>query len=387
MNSGILSFLHSNDLYPEGKDVPQLPPSSVVSATLGYFAKVSYICTRSGEPRVIEWAKVALGSSVETFYKNTAYTFTKPFGSFSLYLYDDDVKEVQKISEEWNTSVVEHYIHRGCQVVMKMEKHAVFSSRLNAAHKGFMKKECEEEGRGLPSYRAELRRDADIRHRVESVRRRAASEERRYAEYLRQKQEKKALFAEKDALLEERIRRGTDETFNDVVSILNTEYRSLHRGSPALNNEDAVKRFVEWGREYSRNPGRLEGRVLTQLHEIREARRARNADPTRLARLKQQEIDEENRAKEILEWRKRDAVRAKIREAEERLDDENSQIFEEARRKQIGEKAWEAEEKRARKLTRERLARESSARLKASLQARLQAKKQARHVDTSSDSD
>ena len=139
---------HPPNMYPKYKQVPSLSPAAVVGPGAfegSNYYKVSYVCMKDesmasfsptedeklrlfrerrrehrgdavlkGWPSLIQWAKVSEGLSCQDFYENAAKTFSKPLGSFTLWISRNPGNDPKytKIDEKWTLQEIAwHYLH------------------------------------------------------------------------------------------------------------------------------------------------------------------------------------------------------------------------------------------------------------------------------------
>ena len=185
-----------SDFFPEDREVPPLPASSIRIATQGRPFRVSYICGKVGGdsdsdsaaatstsgtwasriatriykrastkdvPTVLAWSTVRDGhieyrQKCQAFYQNAAWTFSKPLGTFTLYIYNPSSPRMtpQKITEDMFVNDIKL---DGTIILLKVEKKSPFSKSIPAAHKrDFLSKACTIEGRGREVISLEERR-------------------------------------------------------------------------------------------------------------------------------------------------------------------------------------------------------------------------------------
>jgi len=158
-----------SDMYDKRTEAPILPfDENVPSATAGVWHRVSYVC--QSPPRVVKWAEVATGFKHESmrnkslslwqqFYQNAATTFTKPLGSFTLYIVrrNEDMSNygsgskspkvvtttAKKIQPD-DRALLPYLLKKRntFHVILKVEENNPFKHKLPLGHADFMKKKC-----------------------------------------------------------------------------------------------------------------------------------------------------------------------------------------------------------------------------------------------------
>ena len=156
-------------MYDDSTAAPILPfDENVPSATAGVWHRVSYLC--QSPPKVVKWAEVATGFKHESmrnkflplwqqFYQNAATTFTKPLGSFTLYIvrrsedmlnYGSGSKSpkvvttrAKKIQPD-DRALLPYLLEKRntFHVILKVEENNPFRHKLPPGHADFMRKRC-----------------------------------------------------------------------------------------------------------------------------------------------------------------------------------------------------------------------------------------------------